>query len=169
MKALLAILLALVIAAPLAATSEEARSSEARACLGELKDLLIRKYHESGDRADIHWTIADILGERRLHDLNGSYFTHKDYSLRWPKERPDVAVLSCRNVWSGQFGVTDIELEVDLVSGAASFNDPPKSLMSRLRESWHIGWLEITSMVGVLVVAIALLRCFVARRRERQT
>jgi hypothetical protein len=165
----LALILAIFLAAPLAATSEEARSSEARACQSALKDLLIHKYHESGNRADVHWTIADILGERGLHELNGSYFSYENYSVRWPDDRENVAILSCRDVWSGQQGVTDLELEVDLTSGAERFSDPPKSLVSRLRESLHIGWLEITSMVGVLVVAIALLRCFVARRKKRQT
>ena len=162
------LLLLVALAAPISANSEEVRSSEARAALGALKDLLRRKYHENGDRADVRWTIADIMAHHDSRELNGSYFTYKSYTLRWPIGRENVAILSCRDVWSGQQEVTDLELEVNLASGAARFNDPPKPFMARIMESSHFGWLEVVAVVCLSVVAIGLWRLFVTRRKERQ-
>ncbi|GIK51757.1 MAG: hypothetical protein BroJett014_07300 [Planctomycetota bacterium] len=154
MKTLLAILLALVIAAPLCA-SEEARSSEARAALGALKDRLLVKYRESGGRVDTRWGIGDLLSPQEMRELDGSYFQRNDYSLHWPGDRESVAVLSCHGVFSGRDGPANIELEVDLRTGEARFNDPPEPLWPKIAD-WG-------ALVLLLVLTMAVL-CAIYRR-----
>lgn len=154
MKALLAILLALAVAAPLCA-SEEARSSEARAALGALKDRLLVKYREGGGRVDTRWGIGDLLSPQEMRELDGSYFKRNDYSLHWPGDRESVAVLSCHGVFSGRDGPANIELEVDLRTGEARFNDPPEPLWPKIAD-WG-------ALVMLLVLTLAAFRAIYRR------
>ncbi|MBV6517355.1 MAG: hypothetical protein HPKKFMNG_03084 [Planctomycetes bacterium] len=151
----LALILAIFLAAPLAATSEEARSSEARACLGALKDRLLVKYRESGGRFDTRWTVGDLLSADEMRELDGSYFRRDDYSLQWPKDRESVAVLSCHGVFSGRDRPATMELEVDLRTGEARFNDPPEPLWPKIAD-WG-------ALVLLLILTLAALRTIYRR------
>ncbi|CAG0927957.1 hypothetical protein PLCT1_00542 [Planctomycetaceae bacterium] len=148
----------MTLTAPLWATSEEARSSEARAVLGYLKDCLLQKTRDNSGRADTRWTVDDVLTPDGARGIKGSYFTRADYSLRWPDNAATVAVFFCRNVWRGDQGVTDLELEVDLRTGSARFNDPPEPLWPRIVDwgAFAIVTLLTLGVLGLIFRRIAL-------------
>ncbi len=86
------ILIALLVlqGAPLAARSEEAFLSEASAVLHALKDRLLLKYRDNGNRVDKSWKVSDLA---KPDELRGSYFEASEYSLRFENGDPEIAYI----------------------------------------------------------------------------
>lgn len=93
------------------APSEEARSSEARAALGAMKDWARVVYGRT--------QLAPGLGDLGLgpSELNGSYFTHVDYSCGGDARHWSA---KCRDVYKSP--PHDLIVTVDLETGSANFN-----------------------------------------------
>ncbi|MCC6574696.1 MAG: prepilin-type N-terminal cleavage/methylation domain-containing protein [Planctomycetes bacterium] len=62
----------------ISANTEEAKSSEARAALGTIKDRLRAKYVQNNMTINTSWTLADIVNTT---ELAGKYYGSGDYSL----------------------------------------------------------------------------------------
>lgn len=56
----------------------EAKSSEARAALGTIKDRLRTKFLDNKNTVNITWTLSDLVNST---DVNGKWYAWPDYSL----------------------------------------------------------------------------------------
>lgn len=59
----------------------EAKSSEARAALGTIKDRLRTRFIQNGNRVDPHWRLADLVN---VSELSGKYYGADDYVVDVP-------------------------------------------------------------------------------------
>lgn len=70
-------ILALAAIPLISANTNEAKSSEARAALGTIKDRLRVKYIQNNNAVNTSWTIADLVNTT---ELTGKYYGAGDYS-----------------------------------------------------------------------------------------
>lgn len=70
-------ILALAAIPLISANTNEAKSSEARAALGTIKDRLRAKYVQNDNAVNTSWTITDLVNTA---ELAGKYYGSADYS-----------------------------------------------------------------------------------------
>jgi prepilin-type N-terminal cleavage/methylation domain-containing protein len=105
-------ILALAAIPLIASNTEEARSSEARAALGAMKDRARVVYQRTPGAV----TKAQLgLGST---ELNGSYFNDGNYTVT--STAANAWVAQCTGVYSSS--PTALNVTADLVAGSASFN-----------------------------------------------
>lgn len=105
-------ILALAAIPLIASNTEEARSSEARAALGAMKDRARVVYQRAG-AAPGNLTALGIS----TSELTGSYFNSGNYSCAGSA---NVWNATCTNVYTS--GSTDLVVTANLIQGNASFN-----------------------------------------------
>lgn len=106
-------ILALAAIPLIASNTEEARSSEARAALGAMKDRARVVYQRTpGAIADIN-----ALGVGTA-ELSGSYFTQSNYSFS--STAAGICTATCTGVYTS--GSTSLVLTGNVVNGSSSFN-----------------------------------------------
>lgn len=105
-------ILALAAIPLIASNTEEARSSEARAALGAMKDRARVVYQRAPTTA---WSLANLGID--ANELAGSYFTSTSYSIGGTGATFNAG---CANVYTT--GTTSLNLTANLVTGSSSFN-----------------------------------------------
>jgi prepilin-type N-terminal cleavage/methylation domain-containing protein len=105
-------ILALAAIPLIASNTEEARSSEARASLGAMKDRARVVYQRSPNTT---WAL-NTLGINST-ELAGSYFTSASYTLSGTGATFGA---SCANVYTAT--PTQLDCNANLVTGSATFN-----------------------------------------------
>lgn len=106
-------ILALAAIPLISSNTEEARSSEARAALGALKDRA-RVVYQRTPTASVT-TIAGL--GISTQELTGTYFTSSNYGVSLASGN---FTGNCSGVYSA--GATALEVTANMVSGSASFN-----------------------------------------------
>lgn len=94
-------------------SGHEARSSEARAALGAMKDRARVVYQRTGK---VPQSFEDL--GLAPEELNGSYFTGKDYTITGTSAQNWSA--TCRGVFSAE--PRDLKVTANIINGSASFN-----------------------------------------------
>ena len=113
------IILALAAIPLIQSNTNEAKSSEARAALGMLKDRVRVKFINNNNRVDPRWRITDIVHPA---ELKGKYYGPNDYEIVG-EMRNDLVVLRARaNTTSGAPQVTLTMTNVG--TGAATITSP---------------------------------------------
>lgn len=106
-------ILALAAIPLISSNTEEARSSEARAALGALKDRARVVYQRTPAA-----TVNTITGLGiSTNELTGTYFTSTNYTVALGS---GSFTGTCTGVYSA--GATALEVTANMVSGSASFN-----------------------------------------------
>lgn len=105
-------ILALAAIPLIASNTEEARSSEARAALGAMKDRARVVYQRTPNTT---WTLA-ALGINTT-ELAGSYFTSNSYTIGGSGA---TFTANCAAVYTAS--PTSLDLSANLVTGSSSFN-----------------------------------------------
>jgi len=105
-------ILALAAIPLIASNTEEARSSEARASLGALKDRA-RVVYQRTSTAPANLTALGVAAA----ELGGSYFTSTNYAVGGVTT---AWLANCSNVYTS--GETALNLTSNLISGSATFN-----------------------------------------------
>lgn len=105
-------ILALAAIPLIASNTEEARSSEARAALGAMKDRARVVYQRSGTAP----TTLTALGIS-TNELTGSYFNSGNYGCAGTA---NAWTANCSGVYTS--GSTSLVVTADLIQGSATFN-----------------------------------------------
>jgi hypothetical protein len=157
------LLTAVLFASPLSAF-EEASRSEAKAALGALSDRLRVIYQRNGNRADHRWSIEDLgVG---ADELRGSYFSRKNYSMRWDSSRYEIAVFECTGMYADWDEPATVQLEVNLATGQKQFTqEPPHKL--QLGPLIAASILPLGLLLRFIVAVLSpLAQRFIERRRQ---
>ncbi len=111
------LVMGLIFMCGVANAAEPARSSEARAAMGAIKDRLVRE-HERAGRLDPSWTLADL--GFNPSDFDGDYYDASNFGIQVESVHPPVALIVCRAHFPYQL---DNCARVDLTARSFSFTE----------------------------------------------
>lgn len=111
-------ILALAAIPLISANTNEAKSSEARAALGTVKDRLRTKYIQNNNTVNTSWTIADLCN---TSELGGKYYGAGDYSMA-NLTNTAATLTAAANTTTGSPSVTMSITSIS--SGAATITSP---------------------------------------------
>lgn len=157
MKALLAILLALVIAAPLCAEGyvEDSRL-EADFALLRLGTALQKRFDESGGRIERHYTPLELQPT-----LYFEHFSAENYLILYPASLNQPVRIRCIGTFRGDFWEQTMELSLDLVRRTSQrTHSPHEPFLFEILPKWG-------GAAGLFLPVFALLVGDTLQRRRR--